>query len=126
LNGSLNVYLSHFGGDPIESTAYIFECSYDEIVKLDFVKEAKEGLYQVNRGFVSKEFLRSCKKFKELCKEQILEVEGILHVHSPGAEILFSDMELTEMFSLYVVPASFYFYQECFYNPFEVTYASLS
>lgn len=126
ISDSTNIYLSHSGGDPIVSTARIFECSSSEILKMDFIKQSSEGLFEHNRGFVPEEFFRGCAKIEQLMEQLNKGLEYILHMHSPGAETLFTNEEFVELFAYYVVPVSRYFYDECFYNPLTVTQAGLA
>lgn len=123
---STNIYLSHCGGDPLASTAEIFECSPRDVLKMDFLRTHPDGRYDHNHGFVPKVFLENCAKIKQLMASSGRPAEYVLHGHSPGAETLFTNEEFVTLFSLYVVPVSKYFYNECFYNPLEVTRAGLS
>lgn len=121
-----NIYLSHSGSNPVMSTARIFQCAEHEILKLEFGASDQAGRYELNRGFVPKSFLESCEKIRDIMASSGRPVEYVLHANSPGAELLFSNDELTEMFSLYVLPVSRYFYGTCFYDPFRVSRAGLA
>ncbi len=121
-----NVYLSHSGSNPVMSTARIFQCAEDEILKLEFCATDQHGRYELNRGFVAKSFLESCEKIRDIMASWSRPVEYVLHAHSPGAELLFAEDELTEMFALYVLPVSQYFWGTCFYDPFRVSRAGLA